>query len=117
MHAAVLNGRPTAFVSVCLGVLQPDPKVQQELSALMDSRRFRDCARAWVLAVAFVGVAPEAWSQTVSARPVGPFLSGGGGMHRATFDAAFNGMPEFYRRRLSGGAALRGSAAASTSSC
>jgi menaquinone-dependent protoporphyrinogen oxidase len=36
MHAPVLTGRPTAFVSVCLGVLQQDPKVQQELSAIMD---------------------------------------------------------------------------------
>ena len=36
MHATVLNAQPTAFVSVCLGVLQQDPTVQQELSAIMD---------------------------------------------------------------------------------
>jgi hypothetical protein len=42
------------------------------------------------------------------ARPVVPFLSGGVGMYLATFDAAFSGMPEFYRRRLSGVTTLRG---------
>ena len=31
-HAAALGARPTAFVSVCLGVLQPDPKVQREVT-------------------------------------------------------------------------------------
>jgi hypothetical protein len=140
-------------------------------------RCLHDCVRAWVLAVALVGVAPHAWSQTVSpaewhrgttlagffgaasisadtdaaaglalgweltphftlegrgtwfdtgpradafaavlgarvpllpARPVGPFLSGGVGMHRATFDAAYSGMPQFYRRRMSGATAPRG---------
>jgi menaquinone-dependent protoporphyrinogen oxidase len=35
-HSAVLNGRPTAFVSVCLGVLQSDPKVQAEVAAIAD---------------------------------------------------------------------------------
>ena|SRR5688572_612809 len=34
-HAHLLNERPTAFVSVCLGVLQREPKVQQELAAIL----------------------------------------------------------------------------------
>jgi menaquinone-dependent protoporphyrinogen oxidase len=34
-HAHVLNEKPTAFVSVCLGVLQREPKVQQELAAIL----------------------------------------------------------------------------------
>jgi len=34
-NAAALNARPTAFVSVCLGVLQRDPQVQQEVAAIM----------------------------------------------------------------------------------
>ena len=34
-NAAALNARPTAFVSVCLAVLQPDPQVQQEVGAIM----------------------------------------------------------------------------------
>jgi menaquinone-dependent protoporphyrinogen oxidase len=34
-HSGVLNRQPTAFVSVCLGVLQQDPAVQQELSAII----------------------------------------------------------------------------------
>ena len=37
-HAAVLNRKPTAFVSVCLGILQNDPRVQQELDEIV--RRF-----------------------------------------------------------------------------
>ena len=35
-HAAELNRKPTAFVSVSLGVLQQDPKVQRELRAIVD---------------------------------------------------------------------------------
>ena len=34
-NAAALNARPTAFVSACLGVLQRDPQVQQEVAAIM----------------------------------------------------------------------------------
>jgi menaquinone-dependent protoporphyrinogen oxidase len=33
--ADALNTRPTAFVSVCLGVLQDSPQVQQEVAAMM----------------------------------------------------------------------------------
>jgi menaquinone-dependent protoporphyrinogen oxidase len=35
-RAQVLNAKPTAFISVCLGVLQPEPKVQRELAAIVD---------------------------------------------------------------------------------
>ena len=35
-HAAALNGMPTAFVSVCLGVLQHEPAVDRELAAILD---------------------------------------------------------------------------------
>lgn len=35
-HAQVLNEKPTAFISVCLGVLQHEPKVDQELTAIID---------------------------------------------------------------------------------
>jgi menaquinone-dependent protoporphyrinogen oxidase len=35
-HTAALARRPTAFVSVCLGVLQHDPKVQRDLQAIVD---------------------------------------------------------------------------------
>jgi len=35
-HAGVLNEKPTAFVSVCLAVLQREAKVHQELSAIVD---------------------------------------------------------------------------------
>jgi menaquinone-dependent protoporphyrinogen oxidase len=35
-HADVLNQKPSAFVSVSLAVLQPEAKVQQELSAIVD---------------------------------------------------------------------------------
>ncbi|HEX5110202.1 MAG TPA: flavodoxin domain-containing protein [Vicinamibacterales bacterium] len=34
-HAPALAGRPTAFVSVCLGVLQREPAVDRELDAIM----------------------------------------------------------------------------------
>jgi menaquinone-dependent protoporphyrinogen oxidase len=34
-HATELADRPTAFVSVCLGVLQHDPAVDRELDAIM----------------------------------------------------------------------------------
>ena len=35
-HAAALASRPSAFVSVCLGVLQRDPAVHRELDAIVD---------------------------------------------------------------------------------
>jgi menaquinone-dependent protoporphyrinogen oxidase len=35
-HARALAERPTAFVSVCLGVLQTDPSVQRQLQANID---------------------------------------------------------------------------------
>jgi menaquinone-dependent protoporphyrinogen oxidase len=34
-HARVLNGKPTAFLSVCLAVLQKEPQVQQHLSDII----------------------------------------------------------------------------------
>jgi menaquinone-dependent protoporphyrinogen oxidase len=34
-HAGALRTRPTAFISVCLGVLQHDPNVDRELDAIM----------------------------------------------------------------------------------
>lgn len=37
-HARVLDARPTAFVSVCLGILQSDIQVHRELAAIL--RRF-----------------------------------------------------------------------------
>jgi menaquinone-dependent protoporphyrinogen oxidase len=36
MYAQTLNEKPTAFLSVCLAVLQQEPKVRQELSAIID---------------------------------------------------------------------------------
>lgn len=41
-HAAALNARPTAFLSVCLGVLEQNPETQREVLAIMD--RFLDRA-------------------------------------------------------------------------
>ena len=35
-HAAALARKPTAFVSVCLGVLQPDAQVQRDLQEILD---------------------------------------------------------------------------------
>ena len=35
LHASTLNRKRTAFVSVCLGILQRDPKVQRELNAIV----------------------------------------------------------------------------------
>jgi menaquinone-dependent protoporphyrinogen oxidase len=35
-HAHALNGKPSAFVSVCLGVLQREPTVHQELAAILN---------------------------------------------------------------------------------
>jgi menaquinone-dependent protoporphyrinogen oxidase len=35
-HHTSLNARPGAFVSVCLGVLQPDPEVQRDVRRIMD---------------------------------------------------------------------------------
>ncbi len=35
-HAQALNDKPNAFVSVCLAVLQHEPKVAQELAAIVD---------------------------------------------------------------------------------
>jgi len=43
-HAKALNGKRTAFVSVCLAVLTKAPKVQQELDAIV--RQFLD-ANGW----------------------------------------------------------------------
>jgi menaquinone-dependent protoporphyrinogen oxidase len=43
-NVAALRSRPTAFVSVCLGVLQNDPKVQRDLLAIID--RFKT-ATGW----------------------------------------------------------------------
>jgi menaquinone-dependent protoporphyrinogen oxidase len=43
-HAAALNQMPTAFVSVCLGVLQHDPVVDEELGSILSSFR---AATAW----------------------------------------------------------------------
>jgi hypothetical protein len=39
------------------------------------------------------------------ARPVVPFLSAGVGLYRATFDGPHGGMPRFYQRRMTAGAA------------
>ena len=36
VHRAVLDTRPTAFISVCLGVLQKDPKVERDLKGILD---------------------------------------------------------------------------------
>lgn len=41
-HHAELESKPTAFVSVCLAVLQPDPKVAADLDAI--THRFIDAA-------------------------------------------------------------------------
>ena len=35
-HAVDLSGRPTAFISVCLGILQQDPKVWADLDTKVD---------------------------------------------------------------------------------
>jgi len=35
-HLRELDGKPAAFVSVCLGVLQQEPKVRQELQRILD---------------------------------------------------------------------------------
>jgi menaquinone-dependent protoporphyrinogen oxidase len=35
-HAAALSGKPAAFVSVCLGVLEHDAKVQHDLQTIVD---------------------------------------------------------------------------------
>lgn len=35
-HAVALRSKPSAFLSVCLGVLQDDPGVQREVAAIMD---------------------------------------------------------------------------------
>jgi menaquinone-dependent protoporphyrinogen oxidase len=34
-HSAALNAKPTAFVSICLGVLQRDPQVDQTLKTIL----------------------------------------------------------------------------------
>jgi menaquinone-dependent protoporphyrinogen oxidase len=34
-HAAALRDRPTAFVSVCLAIVKPSPRVMQDLSSIM----------------------------------------------------------------------------------
>jgi menaquinone-dependent protoporphyrinogen oxidase len=41
-HAAALNRMPTAFLSVCLAVLEKRPEAQREIRAIMD-RFLRDC--------------------------------------------------------------------------
>lgn len=41
-HAAALNRTPSAFLSVCLGVLEPKPEVQQEVRDI--AQRFLDGA-------------------------------------------------------------------------
>jgi menaquinone-dependent protoporphyrinogen oxidase len=41
-HAATLNRIPTAFLSVCLAVLEKRPEAQREIRAIMQ-RFFRDC--------------------------------------------------------------------------
>ena len=40
-HRAVLDTRPAAFISVCLGVLQKDPKVERDLNGIL-SRFFSE---------------------------------------------------------------------------
>lgn len=35
-HARALDAKPNAFLSVCLGVLQPEPKVQEELQRILN---------------------------------------------------------------------------------
>jgi len=35
-HAAALSGKPAAFISVCLGVLQHDEKAQHDLQTIVD---------------------------------------------------------------------------------
>jgi menaquinone-dependent protoporphyrinogen oxidase len=35
-HRVALGGRPTAFISVCLGVLQKDPKVDRDLQGFLE---------------------------------------------------------------------------------
>ena len=37
LHHEALNGRPTAFISVCLGVLQRNATVDQDLQAIVES--------------------------------------------------------------------------------
>jgi menaquinone-dependent protoporphyrinogen oxidase len=34
-HAALLNAKPSAFIGVCLGILQEEPAVQQEVQAIL----------------------------------------------------------------------------------
>lgn len=56
-HAAQLRVKPTAFLSVCLGVLQHDPKVDAELDAIV--HRFLD---------------PIGWQPTVTKQVAGALL-------------------------------------------
>src|SRR5262245_50614200 len=35
-HRAALEARPTAFISVCLGVLRKDPKVERDLRDILE---------------------------------------------------------------------------------
>ena len=35
-HAATLQSKPTVFLSVCLAVLQPDPRPQRDLAAILE---------------------------------------------------------------------------------
>lgn len=35
-HAAALQAKPSAFLAVCLGVLQPEPQVQRDLARIVE---------------------------------------------------------------------------------
>lgn len=56
-HAAALNERPTVFVSVCLGVLQQNPKVQSDLNAII-GRFFTSTGWHPTTTVTFAGALP-----------------------------------------------------------
>lgn len=42
-HARALDAKPTAFLSVCLGILEPNPKTRLELEAIV--RKFLDATK------------------------------------------------------------------------
>jgi menaquinone-dependent protoporphyrinogen oxidase len=56
-NVTALNDRPTAFVSVCLAVLQKDPKVQQQVAATIDGFT-RACRWRPALTKAVAGALP-----------------------------------------------------------
>ncbi|MEZ4585802.1 MAG: flavodoxin domain-containing protein [Gemmatimonadales bacterium] len=56
-HAAVLNGMPTLFLSVCLAVLERKPEVDRELERIVDKL------------VAKTGWRPDAWKPIAGALP------------------------------------------------